>query len=149
MVTLNEKQQNDTSGKKFKMMTFRLAMEEFEQVKADMDSIHCLSYSKYMRMLCLHEKLPITRFRYTDKALHKQINDISAKIARIGKNYNQFIKKYSASCERVKKNGDPVINTRSTVYYINQLLEQTKKVSEMQEKIIDIVTRIEFNESLK
>ena len=149
MVTLNEKQKNDDSGQKFKMVSFRLTKEEFEQVSADMDSIHCLSFSKYMRMLCLHEKLPITKFKYTDKALHKQINDISSKISRIGKNYNQFIKKYNASCERVKKNGDPVINTRATVYYINQLLAQTKEVSEMQEKIIDIVTRIEFNESIK
>lgn len=122
----------------------RYTRSEYEQLKADMSSISCLSVSKYIRIRTLNQQIKVHKFAYTDKALHKQINDLSKKISVIGNNINQVVKRYHTSCNSVRKNGDPVINTKATVYYFNKLLDEIQKLKENQMQIINTVSRIEI-----
>lgn len=62
MIHITEKDRKNNPDFKFKKLTVRLNQEEYKKVVSDMEKIHCLSFSKYMRMLLLHK-----RIRKTDK----------------------------------------------------------------------------------
>ena len=57
MIHITEKDKQYNPEFKFKKLTVRLTQEEYEKVVSDMEKIHCLSFSKYMRMLLLHKKI--------------------------------------------------------------------------------------------
>ena len=131
---------------KNRYVALRLTESEYEQIKADMDSMDYLSFSKYARSLLLHREIPVRKYVYTDKGLRTQINQISKKISKIGANYNQVVKKYNVSCTATKKNGDLLINTKSTIYYMTKLRDLTEELKALQNQLIETVSKIKLEQ---
>jgi hypothetical protein len=130
--------------KRDRRFTFRLTPEEEEQVRSDMAAFDYLSMSKYVRTLLLRKYIPVQKVTMTDRSIRNQINDISLKISRIGTNYNQVVKRYNQSCSEKKKNGDPVINTKATMFYIAKLYDMMREVRDLQKQIIEQVSLVQI-----
>lgn len=133
------------SEKKTVYIGFRVTESEMERIRADMASIDCLSVSKYIRLLLLRKKITIQKVHITDRSIRNQINDITAKIARIGNNYNQVVKRYNQLSIAKRKNGDPVINSRSMMYYLDKLESLTIELRQKQEEIIEKIEQIKID----
>ena len=99
------------ANKRDKVHTCRLTEAEEAQVRSDMASL-----------------------------IRNQINEISAKISRIGSNYNQVVRKYNTSCSARKSNGDPVINTRATVFYMERLSTLTEELRTAHNSLVERVS---------
>ncbi len=116
--------------------------EELAQIEAEMFSIDYLSKSKYIRMKVLNEKLPVVKGSISDKGLRKSINVFTSSISKFLSNYNQTVRNYNNTCRLTKKNGDPVINTKATIFYIQKLDQDTKEIVKKQQEIIELINKI-------
>lgn len=122
-----------------KLIGFWVTPEEYESIKADQESMDYTNLSRYLRTLVLRKKIPIKKVVVTDRAIRKQVNDISVKISRIGSNYNQTVKGINARMNATKKNGDPVINTKYLTYQLDKLENLTSQMIELHKKLIETV----------
>lgn len=127
-------------------ITVRFTESEWEQIRADMNGNDYLSQAKYVREVLLRRKGPVRTVKITDRAIRDQINEISKKISRIGSNYNQVVKKYNTSCTAKKKNGDPVINSKATIFYIEKLISLTGELRNAQSSLIEQVSRLQLDD---
>lgn len=124
------------------MHSFRLTEDEEAKVRADMASLDYLSVSKYIRSLLLRRYVPVQMVRITDRSIRNQINEISSKLSRIGTNFNQVVMKYNQSCSARKKNGDPVISSKATMFYFVKLYDLMTEVRREHEALIEQVSLI-------
>ncbi len=124
---------------KNKRIDFWVTLEEYESIKADQESMDYTNLSKYLRTLVLRKKIPIKKVVVTERAIRKQINDISTKINRIGSNYNQVVKAVNIRMKAKKKNGDPVINTKYLTYQLDKLETLTSQMIDLHNKLIETV----------
>lgn len=134
------------ANKRDKVHTFRLTEAEEAQVRSDMASLDCLSVSKYVRYLLLRKRPAAKPVRMTDRVIRNQINELSAKISRIGSNYNQVVRKYNTSCSARKNNGDPVINTRATVFYMERLSNLTEELRSAHKSLVERVSLLRVDD---
>ena len=130
------------TGNRTRVHTIRFTEEEEAQLLSDMKSHDYLSISKYIRTLVLGHRIEVKKVKITDRSIRNQINDLSKKISSIGTNYNQVVKRYNSLAGSKRKNGDPVINTKATAFYITKLIDLTKEVLTRQEQIIEAVNQI-------
>lgn len=132
------------SRKDDKKINFWVTQEEYESIKADQQSMDYTNLSKYLRTLVLRKKIPIKKVVVTDRAIRKQINDISIKIGRIGANYNQAIKKINSLAGATRKNGDPVLNTKYLTHQLDRLEGLSSQVIALQQALLETVRQLDL-----
>lgn len=130
----------DISERKNQFIGIRLTSEEYNRILSDMEYYGYLSVSKYIRERVLKRKLVIKEPVVTELDIKNQINRLSTQISSIGSNYNMTVKKYLTFCNAKRDDGTPLINTRSTNYYINNLINMTEKVKELMEIVLDTIS---------
>ena len=105
-----------------------------------MEQYGYLSVSKYVRERLLKRRIEVKEQLVTDRDIKNQINKLTTEISRIGANYNKTVRKYLSTCNAVRPDGSTAITTRSTNYYVNRLREDTEKIKELIEKILESVS---------
>lgn len=105
-----------------------------------------LSTSKYIRAKTLDGHFRIRKkIVLTDRNLRNQINNLTAKIERIGVDYNQATKRFNTLSKAKRLDGTPVINARAANYYLKKLYALTKDLKEEVDNMVDMVDRINYD----
>lgn len=124
----------------------RFTEKEYVQLKAQMANDDYLSISKYIRAKTLDEHFRIRKkIVLTDRNLRNQINNLTAKIERIGVDYNQATKRFNTLSKAKRLDGTPVINARAANYYLKKLFALTKDLKEEVDNLVDMVDRINYD----
>ena len=118
---------------------FRVTEKEEIQIRRDMANADYLSMSKYFRDMILRRKITLEKVTVTDRAVRNQINGLSAKIERIGVNYNQAVRALHGALNARGKDGEPRVKAKAAAYYLSQLASLSDEIIRRQEEIIDRV----------
>ncbi len=118
---------------------FRVTDKEEIQIRRDMANADYLSMSKYFRDMILRRKITLEKVTVTDRAVRNQINGLSAKIERIGVNYNQAVRALHGALNARGKDGEPRVKAKAAAYYLSQLASLSDEIIRRQEEIIDRV----------
>lgn len=113
---------------------FRVTEKEEIQIRRDMANADYLSMSKYFRDMILKRKVTLEKVQITDRATRNQINDLSAKIERIGVNYNQAVRALHGALNA------KVVKGKAAAYYLSLLASLSDEIIKRQEEIIDRVS---------
>ena len=119
---------------------FRVTETEEIQIRRDMANADYLSMSKYFRDMILKRKITLERVAVTDRTVRNQINDLSAKIERIGVNYNQAVRALHGALNAKGKSGEPLVKGKAVAYYLSLLASLSDEIIRRQEEIIDRVS---------
>lgn len=119
---------------------FRVTEKEEIQIRRDMADADYLSMSKYFRDMILRRKITLEKVTVTDRTVRNQINDLSAKIERIGVNYNQAVKALHGALRSRGKDGEPLVKGKAATYYLTRLAALSEEIIRVQEEIIDRVS---------
>lgn len=119
---------------------FRVTEEEEIQIRRDMANAEYLSMSKYFRDMILKRKITLEKVTMTDRTMRNQINDLSAKIERIGVNYNQAVRALHGALNAKGKGGEPLVKGKAAAYYLSLLAGLSDEIIRRQEEIIDRVS---------
>jgi predicted DNA binding CopG/RHH family protein len=134
-------------NKRDKTIFVRVTEDELERLTSDMRSQDYLCMSVYLRDVLLRRKVTVQKYHITDRSIRNQINDISAKISKIGTNYNQLVKKVNELAVSKRKNGDPVINSKFLSYYLDKLQTATTQLLAQHNRLVDQVDLIQLDEA--
>ena len=85
-------------------------------------------------------KIVLERTDLGDRAVRNQINDLSAKIERIGVNYNQAVRALHGALNARGKDGEPLVKGKAAAYFLAQLASLSDEIIRRQEEIIDRVS---------
>ena len=113
---------------------FRVTEKEEIQIRRDMANADYLSMSKYFRDMILKRKVTLEKVQITDRTTRNQINDLSAKIERIGVNYNQAVRALHGALNAKVGKG------KAAAYYLSLLASLSDEIIKRQEEIIDRVS---------
>ena len=113
---------------------FRVTEKEEIQIRRDMANADYLSMSKYFRDMILKRKVTHEKVQITDRTTRNQINDLSAKIERIGVNYNQAVRALHGALNA------KVVKGKAAAYYLSLLASLSDEIIKRQEEIIDRVS---------
>ena len=113
---------------------FRVTEKEEIQIRRDMSNADYLSMSKYFRDMILKRKVTLEKVHITDRTTRNQINDLSAKIERIGVNYNQAVRALHGALNA------KVVKGKAAAYYLSLLASLSDEIIKRQEEIIDRVS---------
>jgi hypothetical protein len=113
---------------------FRVTEKEEIQIRRDMANADYLSMSKYFRDMILKRKVTLEKGQITDRTHRNQINDLSAKIERIGVNYNQAVRALHGALNA------KVVKGKAAAYYLSLLASLSDEIIKRQEEIIDRVS---------
>lgn len=119
---------------------FRVTEQEEIQIRRDMANADYLSMSKYFRDVILRRKIVLERTDLGDRTVRNQINDLSAKIERIGVNYNQAVRALHGALNARGKDGEPLLKGKAAAYFLAQLVSLSDEIIRRQEEIIDRVS---------
>lgn len=119
---------------------FRVNEQEEIQIRRDMANADYLSMSKYFRDAILRRKIVLERTDLGDRTVRNQINDLSAKIERIGVNYNQAVRALHGALNARGKDGEPLLKGKAAAYFLAQLASLSDEIIRRQEEIIDWVS---------
>lgn len=119
---------------------FRVTEQEEIQIRRDMANADYLSMSKYFRDVILRRKIVLERTDLGDRTVRNQINDLSAKIERIGVNYNQAVRALHGALNARGKDGEPLVKGKAAAYFLAQLASLSDEIIRRQEDIIDLVS---------
>jgi hypothetical protein len=119
---------------------FRVTEQEEIQIRRDMANADYLSMSKYFRDVILRRKIVLERTDLGDRTVRNQINDLSAKIERIGVNYNQAVRALHGALNARGKDGEPLVKGKAAAYFLAQLASLSDEIIRRQEDIIDRVS---------
>lgn len=120
-------------------VTIRLTDAEHAQLLRQMEKSGFLSMSKYFRVRCLDGKSAIASGgELVDTDIASQINILSSEIAKIGANYNKVVKDFQKVLPKVRKDGQPVVNTKAVTYFLQQLNTRTLEVKALMDHIIGL-----------
>ena len=119
---------------------FRVTEQEEIQIRRDMANADYLSMSKYFRDAILRRKIVLERTDLGDRAVRNQINDLSAKIERIGVNYNQAVRALHGALNARGKDGEPLVKGKAAAYFLAQLASLSDEIIRRQVEIIDRVS---------
>ena len=115
---------------------FRVTEKEEIQIRRDMTNADYLSQSKYFRDMILKRKISLEKVCVTDMTTRNQINDLSAKIERIGVNYNQAVRALHSALNA------KVVKGKAAAYYLSLLANLSDEIIKRQEEIIDRVSEM-------
>ncbi len=115
---------------------FRVTEKEEIQIRRDMANADYLSQSKYFRDMILKRKISLEKVCVTDRTTRNQINDLSAKIERIGINYNQAVRALHSALNA------KVVKGKAAAYYLSLLASLSDEIIKRQEEIIDRVSEM-------
>lgn len=133
---------SDNPRKRF--VGLRFTEGEFEQIESQMRKADYISISKFIRDRALNKQIKVRKnIILTDRNLRNMINDISARIAKIGVDYNQATRQLNSLSKKQRADGSPVINARAANYYLNKVALMTKELKEQMDLVITIVDRLE------
>ena len=133
---------SDNPRKRF--VGLRFTEGEFEQIESQMRKADYISISKFIRDRALNKQIKVRKnIILTDRNLRNMINDISARIAKIGVDYNQATRQLNSLSKKQRADGSPVINARAANYYLNKVAIMTKELKEQMDLVITIVDRLE------
>jgi len=118
-------------------VSLRFTEKEFLQIKTQMENSDYLSLSKYLRDKALDRVFYVKNVRYGSENLRKQINIVSANIAKIGVDYNQATKKFNTLAKMTRPDGSPVINVRAANYYLTRLMKLTQRLIDEHNRLIE------------
>jgi len=121
---------------------FRVTEQEEIQIRRDMANADYLSMSKYFRDMILKRRINTERVPVSDRTIRNQINDLSAKIERIGVNYNQAVRALHGALNAKGKRGEPQVKGKAAAYYLSLLASLSDEIIKRQEEIIDRVSSI-------
>ena len=121
---------------------FRVTEQEEIQIRRDMANADYLSMSKYFRDVILRRKIVLERTDLGDRTVRNQINDLSAKIERIGVNYNQAVRALHGALNARGKDGEPLVKGKAAAYFLAQLASLSDEIIRRQEDIIDRVSEL-------
>ena len=113
---------------------FRVTEKEEIQIRRDMANADYLSMSKYFRDMILKRKVTLEKVQITDRTTRNQINDLSAKIERIGVNYNQAVRALHGALNA------KVVKGKAAAYYLSLRASLSDEIIKRQEEIIDRVS---------
>ena len=113
---------------------FRVTEKEEIQIRHDMANADYFSMSKYFRDMILKRKVTLEKVQITDRTTRNQINDLSAKIERIGVNYNQAVRALHGALNA------KVVKGKAAAYYLSLLASLSDEIIKRQEEIIDRVS---------
>lgn len=119
---------------------FRVTEQEEIQIRRDMANADYLSMSKYFRDVILRRKIVLERTDLGDRTVRNQINDLSAKIERIGVNYNQAVRALHGALNARGKDGEPLVKGKAAAYFLAQLASLSDEIIRRQEDLIDLVS---------
>ena len=119
---------------------FRVTEQEEIQIRRDMANADYLSMSKYFRDVILRRKIVLERTDLGDRTVRNQINDLSAKIERIGVNYNQAVRALHGALNARGKDGEPLVKGKAAADFLAQLASLSDEIIRRQEEIIDRVS---------
>lgn len=122
-----------------RLVPVRFTEKEYIQLRTEMKNNDYLSTSKFIRAKVLDKHIIIKKHVMTDRSLRNQINNLTAKIERIGVDYNQATKRFNTLSTVIRLDGTPVINARAANYYLKRLYALTKDLSDDVNRLIDIV----------
>ena len=133
---------SDNPRKRF--VGLRFTEGEFEQIESQMRKADYISISKFIRDRALNKQIKVRKnIILTDRNLRNMINDISARIAKIGVDYNQATRQLNSLSKKQRADGSPVINARAANYYLNKVALMTKELKDQMDLVITIVDRLE------
>lgn len=133
---------SDNPRKRF--VGLRFTEGEFEQIESQMRKADYISISKFIRDRALNKQIKVRKnIILTDRNLRNMINDISARIAKIGVDYNQATRQLNSLSKKQRADGSPVINARAANYYLNKVAIMTKELKDQMDLVITIVDRLE------
>ena len=133
---------SDNPRKRF--VGLRFTEGEFEQIESQMRKADYISISKFIRDRALDKQIKVRKnIILTDRNLRNMINDISARIAKIGVDYNQATRQLNSLSKKQRADGSPVINARAANYYLNKVAIMTKELKDQMDLVITIVDRLE------
>lgn len=122
----------------------RFTEDEFEKIRTQMAKADYLSISKFIRDRALNKQIKVRKnIVLTDRNLRNMINDISARIAKIGVDYNQATKQMNSLSKKTRSDGSPVINSRAANFYLTKVATMTIELKEQMNLLISIVERLE------
>ena len=122
----------------------RFTEDEFEKIRTQMAKADYLSISKFIRDRALNKQIKVRKnIVLTDRNLRNMINDISARIAKIGVDYNQATKQMNSLSKKTISDGSPVINSRAANFYLTKVATMTIELKEQMNLLISIVERLE------
>lgn len=122
-------------------VNIRMTESEYADLKALVENNGYLSVSRYIRDTLFCRKIPVAKVVVTDRSLRNQINRLTTEITKIGNNINQSVKKLNSLSNAKRKNGDPVINMKSVLYFYNDVKKHVDSVVKRQEQILEIVAK--------
>ena len=122
------------------ILPVRFTKSEYDKLLSDVERYGYLSVSKYVRERLLKGRVEVKEQLVSDRDIKNQLNKLSTEISRIGGNYNKTVRKYLSTCKATRPDGSTAITTRSTNYYMNRLREDTLKIKELMEAILDSVS---------
>lgn len=136
--------------KKYGLIGIRMSLEEEEQIRANAALYGYYSLSLYCKNVLLGKRISNTkRLQIEDTIIRSQIAEISAKIGKIGINYNQVVRLINSNTKKLEEKGQTE-NVRATVFYLQKLEKETEKligqVSKMNEIVKSIESRIDTME---
>lgn len=135
-----------TKEPRHRLVAVRFTDKEYVQLKAQMANDDYLSVSKYIRVKTLDEHFRVRkRIVLTDRNLRNQINNLTAKIERIGVDYNQATKRFNTLTKAKRLDGTPVINARAANYYLKKLYAMTRDLKEEVNTLIEMVDRVNYD----
>lgn len=128
--------------------TVRFTEKEDIQLRLEMANMDYTSVARFLRDKVLDHQIIIRKdVILTDRNLRNQINSLSAKVARIGVDYNQATRRFNYLSKQKRQDGSPVINARAANYYLTRIHSLTKDLKEEMDRVIDIVDRLNYDGS--
>lgn len=128
--------------------TVRFTEKEDIQLRLEMANMDYTSVARFLRDKVLDHQIVIRKdIVLTDRNLRNQINSLSARVARIGVDYNQATRQFNYLSKQKRKDGSPVINARAANYYLTRIHALTKDLKEEMDRVIDIVDRLNYDGS--
>ena len=122
---------------------------EYKMLSKQMQNNDYLSISNYIRDKVLDKRIKIDRsIELTDRVFRNQINSLSAKVARIGVDYNQATKRFNSLVKEKRADGSPVINARAANYYLRQINAMTVELKKTMDQIIEMVASLELKQEV-
>lgn len=135
--------QNKTTQNRDKRYTIRLTKDEEEKMLSDMKSYDYLSAAKYIRDCILKKKVRVRNVTVTDRGVRNQINLLTEQVKKIGKNYNQIVRRYESLCNTKRPDGSTAVTSRNTVFFMDRLAKLTSDIKQQMDSIIQTVKLLE------
>lgn len=135
----------DPLKKKPVIIAFRVSQEDYEFLDAKKKEAGYRNMSKYVRDRLIKGRVSIVRLSDHALVVREQIQEISVKIGKIGRNYNQVVHSINSIASKMESNG-VIATERPAIYQMRKLEEQTKKLIQIHNEIKQKIEEIEHNE---